>query len=82
MVEYEPLTSNRGHRYPGWAYGLGWGLTLSSVLMMPLWAVLNLWRTKGSLRQRLSVLCRPVEGTASTLQEFTAGLPDPDDMNL
>ena len=48
-VENEPLTSNRGHQFPGWAYGLGWVLALSSVLMIPLWAILNICRTKGSL---------------------------------
>ncbi|CAL8316878.1 unnamed protein product [Arctogadus glacialis] len=68
-VENEPLTSNRGHQFPGWAYGLGWVMALSSVLMIPLWATLNICRTQGSLRERLSVLCRPVE------EEYSAGLP-------
>ncbi|XP_030199009.1 sodium- and chloride-dependent GABA transporter 3 isoform X2 [Gadus morhua] len=68
-VESEPLTSNRGHEFPGWAYGLGWVMAFSSVFMIPLWAILNICRTKGSLRERLSILCRPVE------EEYSAGLP-------
>ena len=48
-VQNEPLTSNQGHQFPGWAYGLGWVLALSSVLMIPLWAILNIRHTKGSL---------------------------------
>ncbi|KAG7278758.1 hypothetical protein CRUP_008370 [Coryphaenoides rupestris] len=81
IVEYEPLTSNRGHRFPLWAYSLGWVLTLSSVLMMPLWAIVNLCRTQGSLCQRLSILCRPVEGATINAHQKTAALLDQVEMN-
>eukprot|EP00064_Thunnus_orientalis_P020125 superscaffoldBa00005373_g20257 len=51
--------------YPDWAYALGWTLTLSSVLMVPLWAAGQMCLTAGTFRQRLSVLRHPVEDPVS-----------------
>ncbi|KAG7470658.1 hypothetical protein MATL_G00116050 [Megalops atlanticus] len=59
MVEYKPLTFNRWYVYPGWGYVLGWMLALSSILMVPGWALIKLSSSTGTLRQRLTRLCRP-----------------------
>uniref|UniRef100_A0A4W6C9Z5 Transporter n=1 Tax=Lates calcarifer TaxID=8187 RepID=A0A4W6C9Z5_LATCA len=38
LVDYKHLEVNDWYIYPDWAYALGWAMTLSSVLMVPLWA--------------------------------------------
>ncbi|KTF93893.1 hypothetical protein cypCar_00008006 [Cyprinus carpio] len=59
MVEYTPLTFNRWYVYPDWAYALGWLLALSSILLVPGWALGQLFAGKGSLKQRWHHLCSP-----------------------
>ncbi|XP_051952917.1 sodium- and chloride-dependent GABA transporter 2-like [Xyrauchen texanus] len=59
LVEYKPLTFNRSYVYPGWAYVLGWLLALSSILLVPGWALGQLIAGKGSLKQRWLHLCSP-----------------------
>ncbi|XP_068590881.1 sodium- and chloride-dependent betaine transporter-like [Cebidichthys violaceus] len=64
LVDYKHLRINDWYVYPDWAYALGWTMTLSSVLMVPLWAAGQMCSTAGTFRQRLSVLCRPAEDPA------------------
>ncbi|XP_067245884.1 sodium- and chloride-dependent GABA transporter 2-like isoform X2 [Chanodichthys erythropterus] len=59
MVKYKPLTFNRWYVYPDWAYALGWLLALSSILLVPGWALIRLFTEKGSLKQRWHHLCSP-----------------------
>ncbi|XP_036392436.1 sodium- and chloride-dependent GABA transporter 2-like [Megalops cyprinoides] len=59
MVEYQPLTFNRWYVYPGWVYVLGWILALSSILLVPGWALIKLFSGTGTLRQRWTRLRRP-----------------------
>ncbi|XP_075875947.1 sodium- and chloride-dependent GABA transporter 3-like [Nelusetta ayraudi] len=61
LTDYKHLKVNDHYVYPDWAYGLGWMMTLSSVLMVPLWAAAQMCLTEGTFRQRLSALCRPAE---------------------
>ncbi|CAI5640467.1 unnamed protein product [Oreochromis niloticus] len=61
LVDYQHLKINNSYVYPDWAYTLGWAMTLSSVLMVPLFAAVQMYLTPGTFRQRLLVLCRPVE---------------------
>ncbi|RXN15627.1 sodium- and chloride-dependent GABA transporter 2-like protein [Labeo rohita] len=42
-----------------WAYALGWLLALSSILLVPGWALGRLFAGKGSLKQRWRHLCSP-----------------------
>lgn len=42
---------NDWYVYPDWAYALGWTMTLSSVLMVPLWAVGQMFVTTGTFKQ-------------------------------
>ncbi|XP_070830094.1 sodium- and chloride-dependent GABA transporter 2-like [Chaetodon trifascialis] len=64
LVDYKRLRINNSYVYPEWAYALGWTMTLSSVLMVPLWAAGQMCLTAGTFRQRLSALCRPAEDPA------------------
>ncbi|XP_064880363.1 sodium- and chloride-dependent GABA transporter 2-like [Oncorhynchus nerka] len=59
LVEYQPLTFNRWYVYPGWVYVLGWLLALSSIVLVPGWALLQICTGTGSLRERFLHLCRP-----------------------
>ncbi|XP_044222883.1 sodium- and chloride-dependent betaine transporter-like isoform X1 [Thunnus albacares] len=65
LVGYTHLRINDSYVYPDWAYALGWTMTLSSVLMVPLWAAGQMCWTAGTFRQRLSVLRHPVEDPVS-----------------
>lgn len=51
LVEYQPLTFNRWYVYPAWAYVLGWVMALSSILLVPGWALYKLGTGTGNLRQ-------------------------------
>ncbi|XP_018533727.1 sodium- and chloride-dependent GABA transporter 3-like isoform X1 [Lates calcarifer] len=64
LVGYTHLKLNNQYVYPAWAYGLGWTMTLSSVLMVPLWAAGQMCLTAGTFRERLHILCRPAEDPA------------------
>ncbi|MGH0143692.1 UNVERIFIED_CONTAM: hypothetical protein FKN15_018549 [Acipenser sinensis] len=59
LVKYTPLKYNRTYEYPAWGYILGWFLALSSMVLVPLWIVFKLIRTKGTIRERLRLLCLP-----------------------
>ncbi|XP_029687052.1 sodium- and chloride-dependent betaine transporter-like isoform X1 [Takifugu rubripes] len=61
IVNFKHLKINDWYVYPDWAYALGWMMTISTVIMVPLWAVIQMCRTAGTFRERLSVLCRPDE---------------------
>ncbi|KAG7232959.1 hypothetical protein INR49_007914, partial [Caranx melampygus] len=63
LVGYTHLKVDH-YTYPDWAYALGWIMTLSSVLMVPLWAAGQMCLTPGTFTQRLHVLCRPAEDPA------------------
>uniref|UniRef100_A0AAR2INN9 Transporter n=1 Tax=Pygocentrus nattereri TaxID=42514 RepID=A0AAR2INN9_PYGNA len=69
LVDFKPLKYNRRYMYPGWAYALGWLLVLSSILMVPGWALGGLWTVKGSLRQRWLHLCSPDENLPLTQKQ-------------
>ncbi|XP_036426834.1 solute carrier family 6 member 22, tandem duplicate 1 isoform X2 [Colossoma macropomum] len=59
LVKFTPLKFNNTFEYPWWGYAIGWWFTLSSTLMVPLWMIYALLRSRGSLKQRLHVLCTP-----------------------
>ncbi|XP_068191553.1 sodium- and chloride-dependent GABA transporter 3-like [Antennarius striatus] len=65
LVEYKHLKFNDWYIYPDWAYALGWLMMLSSVLMVPLWAIGK------TLVTHLSYLHCPAEDPA--LQRGKAG---------
>ncbi|XP_057203805.1 sodium- and chloride-dependent GABA transporter 2-like [Triplophysa rosa] len=71
LVQYKPLTFNRWYVYPDWAYALGWLLALSSILLVPGWALVRLLAGKGSLRKRWHLLCNPDTNLPLTCKQRT-----------
>ncbi|XP_020497986.1 solute carrier family 6 member 11a isoform X1 [Labrus bergylta] len=53
LLRYTPLRFNKTYVYPWWAYGIGWFLAMSSVVMIPLTMVFKLAKEKGTLLQRI-----------------------------
>ncbi|XP_021107879.1 sodium- and chloride-dependent GABA transporter 3 isoform X3 [Heterocephalus glaber] len=49
LVKYKPLKYNNVYTYPAWGYGIGWLMALSSMLCIPLWICIQLWRMEGTL---------------------------------
>ena len=47
---YEPITYE-SYVYPWWANLLGWAMACSSILCMPIMAVIQILRTPGTLRE-------------------------------
>lgn len=37
------------YTYPAWGYGIGWLMALSSMLCIPLWIFIKVWKTEGTL---------------------------------
>ncbi|XP_052802851.1 sodium- and chloride-dependent glycine transporter 2-like [Mya arenaria] len=59
-VKYVP--PNYGsYKYPGYAQAIGWGMVVIIVAPIFGYAVLNIYRAKGTLTQRISSLCRPTD---------------------
>ncbi|XP_050990606.1 sodium- and chloride-dependent GABA transporter 2-like [Labeo rohita] len=71
LVEYKPLTFNRWYVYPDWAYALGWLLALSSILLVPGWALCRMYFGKGNLKQRWHQLCSPDKNLPLTCKQQT-----------
>ncbi|KAG9277124.1 sodium- and chloride-dependent GABA transporter 2-like isoform X1 [Astyanax mexicanus] len=69
LVKFTPLKFNNTIEYPWWGYAIGCWFTLSSTLLVPLWMIYALLRSKGSLKQRLRVLCTPASDLPSTLKQ-------------
>ncbi|XP_077573326.1 sodium- and chloride-dependent GABA transporter 2-like [Stigmatopora nigra] len=65
LFRWSPLRLGKGLAAPSWATTLGWLLTLSSVSLLPIWAVYALAVTPGNLSQRLTRLCRPGTSAAA-----------------
>lgn len=60
LVRWSPLSLGKGLVAPVWATTLGWLLTLSSVSLLPIWAIYALVTTPGTLPQVIpahSLLC-------------------------
>lgn len=58
LLGYEPL-SYEDYIYPGWANSVGWLITGSSVMMIPLVAIFKLIFTPGSFTKRIKILTTP-----------------------
>ncbi|XP_062860366.1 sodium- and chloride-dependent GABA transporter 3-like [Trichomycterus rosablanca] len=69
LVDYQPLVFNRLYVYPAWANWLGWLMALSSILLIPSWALSHLWKAEGNLKQRWCQVCSPDLNLPSSQQE-------------
>lgn len=50
LIYHQPLQYN-DYAYPDWAEWVGWTLAMSSIVMIPLVAVIQLINTPGTLRE-------------------------------
>ncbi|XP_074035865.1 sodium-dependent noradrenaline transporter [Leptinotarsa decemlineata] len=60
LFHHQQLQYN-DYNYPPWAEWVGWALTLSSISMIPLFAIIQILKTKGSCRERLALSISPLE---------------------
>ncbi|XP_034533253.1 sodium- and chloride-dependent GABA transporter 2-like isoform X1 [Notolabrus celidotus] len=70
LVHWSPLKLGKGIVAPPWATTLGWILTLSSVSLLPIWAIYALLTAPGSLAQRFQYLCSPSDKLPLALRHF------------
>ncbi|XP_032314849.1 sodium- and chloride-dependent GABA transporter 3 isoform X2 [Camelus ferus] len=59
LVKYKPLKYNNVYTYPAWGYGIGWLMALSSMLCIPLWVFIKVWKTEGTLPEKFRKLTIP-----------------------
>uniref|UniRef100_UPI00358EA940 sodium- and chloride-dependent taurine transporter-like n=1 Tax=Myxine glutinosa TaxID=7769 RepID=UPI00358EA940 len=59
LVKFKPLVYNKVYEYPPWAQTLGWCMALSSMLCVPVYALLHLLLAEGSFHMRLKQLLEP-----------------------
>ncbi|XP_070319437.1 sodium- and chloride-dependent GABA transporter 3 isoform X1 [Odocoileus virginianus] len=59
LVKYKPLKYNNVYTYPPWGYGIGWLMALSSMLCIPVWVCIKVWKTEGTLPERFRKLMIP-----------------------
>lgn len=50
LIYHEPL-QYKGYKYPYWAEWVGWSLALSSIIMIPLVAIIQLVKTPGTCKE-------------------------------
>ncbi|KAJ3637606.1 hypothetical protein MTP99_001051 [Tenebrio molitor] len=60
LLNPQPLKYN-DYFYPKWAEWVGWSLALSSIVMIPLVAVIQLVKTKGTFKEKVAISITPVE---------------------
>ncbi|XP_044043997.1 sodium- and chloride-dependent GABA transporter 2-like [Siniperca chuatsi] len=70
LLHWSPLSLGKGLVAPAWATTLGWLLTLSSVSLLPIWAIYALATTPGTLPQRFQRLCSPAKNSSLALHHF------------
>ncbi|XP_062874365.1 sodium- and chloride-dependent GABA transporter ine [Trichomycterus rosablanca] len=59
IIQYTPARYGKSYSYPLWAEVLGWFISLISIIWIPLGAIHEIWRNKGSFLQRLKVALTP-----------------------
>ncbi|KAM7353790.1 solute carrier family 6 member inebriated isoform 1-T4 [Cochliomyia hominivorax] len=61
LINYKEPTYHNGHyTYPDWAYGIGWMFASFSLICIPYYAIINLWKAQGSsLTERFQIALRP-----------------------
>ncbi|KAL0979342.1 hypothetical protein UPYG_G00183900 [Umbra pygmaea] len=59
IVQYTPARYGKSYTYPVWAEVVGWGISLISIIWIPLGALQEIYRNKGSLLQRIKTALIP-----------------------
>lgn len=58
LVEYEPVTYKK-YRFPKWAEYIGWCIALSSILAIPIYAIILFARQTGTMKERWRKVTTP-----------------------
>lgn len=58
IVHYTPVRYGK-YKYPSWADGVGWGVSLVSIIWIPLGAIHEIYNNKGSLYERVKSAVTP-----------------------
>ncbi|XP_039627782.1 sodium- and chloride-dependent GABA transporter 1 isoform X2 [Polypterus senegalus] len=61
IIQYSPARYGKDYTYPAWAEVLGWFISLSSIIWIPLGALHTLYTLPGSLWQRLKLSLLPCD---------------------
>uniref|UniRef100_A0A7N8Y8A4 Transporter n=1 Tax=Mastacembelus armatus TaxID=205130 RepID=A0A7N8Y8A4_9TELE len=69
LIKYSPLKYNNEYIYPWWGNGIGWILALSSMLCIPVWVIVKIYYTPGTLKERIALLTTPSTELPKTKQE-------------
>ncbi|XP_070992609.1 sodium- and chloride-dependent GABA transporter ine-like [Oncorhynchus clarkii lewisi] len=59
IVQYTPARYGKSYTYPVWAEVVGWGISLVSIVWIPLGALHEICRNKGTLMQRIKTAMTP-----------------------
>ncbi|XP_064825199.1 sodium- and chloride-dependent GABA transporter ine-like [Oncorhynchus masou masou] len=59
IIQYTPARYGKSYTYPVWAEVVGWGISLVSIVWIPLGALQEICRNKGSLLQRIKTAVTP-----------------------
>ena len=60
FAKYTPITYAKTYAYPGWGEALGFCISGSSMIWVPGYALYYLWKTPGTLKERLQLGITPV----------------------
>ncbi|XP_078083446.1 sodium- and chloride-dependent GABA transporter 1 isoform X2 [Mustelus asterias] len=66
IIRYTPARYGKTYTYPAWAEGLGWIISLCSIIWIPLGAAHTLYTNKGSFIQRLRSSVSPITDVIPT----------------
>ncbi|XP_038676714.1 sodium- and chloride-dependent GABA transporter 1-like isoform X1 [Scyliorhinus canicula] len=66
IIRYTPARYGKTYTYPSWAEGLGWVISLCSIIWIPLGAAHTLYTSKGTFTQRLRSSVTPVTDVIPT----------------
>jgi len=59
MIKYKPPNITDNEPFPGFAQGIGWALTLIVLLPIPITFLYKLYRSEGTLIERLKDITTP-----------------------
>uniref|UniRef100_A0A4W5N7E4 Transporter n=1 Tax=Hucho hucho TaxID=62062 RepID=A0A4W5N7E4_9TELE len=59
IIQYTPARYGKSYTYPVWAEVVGWGISLVSIVWIPLGALQEICRNKGSVLQRIKTAVTP-----------------------
>ncbi|XP_054721556.1 sodium-dependent proline transporter-like [Uloborus diversus] len=68
IANHEPATYN-GYKYPNWSLVLGWMMAMCSIVPVPIIAIAQLLKAKGSFKERLLTCLRPTPEWGPALEE-------------